>query len=75
MRKVQYVVPQGSILGPRMFSIHIDNISESNLERESHLCADNIIAFIIGKTTDNAVSRMQCLVNKIMQWCVRKECK
>ena len=63
LRKVKYEVPQGALLGPRMFSIYMNDISESNSEGEIHLYADDITAFVIGKTTDDAMSKMQCLAN------------
>ena len=71
LRKVKYGVPQGSLLGPRMFSIYMNDISELDSDGEIHLYADDITAFVIGKTTDDAVNKMQCLANEITQWCVK----
>ena len=46
------------------------DISELDSDGEIHLYADDITAFFIGKTTDDAVNKMQCLANEITQWYV-----
>ena len=49
----------------------MNDISELVSDGEIHLYADDITAFVIGKTTDDAVNKMQCLANEITQWCVK----
>ena len=53
-----------------MFSIYMNDIAESNSEGEIHLYAEGITAFVIGKAKDDAVNKMQYLVNEITQLCV-----
>ena len=46
-------------------------MSESKSEGQIYHYTDEIKAFVMGKTTYNAVSKIQCLANEITQWCVR----
>ena len=69
LKEVRYGVPQDSLLGPRLFSIFMNDISESISAGEVHLYADDITAFVIGVTTDETIYKMQVLAKEVTQWC------
>lgn len=47
-----YGVPQGSLLGPRLFSIYVNDFPESITEGELHLYADDPTTSVIGDNQD-----------------------
>ena len=67
--EVKYGVPQGSLLGPRLFSIYVNDFSESISKGELHLYADDTTAFVIGNSTDEVVVKLNLLFEEIHTWC------
>ena len=56
-------------MGPRIFSIYVNDFSESISQDEFHLYADNITAFVIGDSTDDVVQKVNLLFAEICRWC------
>ena len=50
--QVKYNVPQGSLLGLRLFSICVNDFPESITEGELHLYADHPTTSVIGDNQD-----------------------
>ena len=48
-KAVKYGVPQGSLLGPRLFGVQVNDMPESIDEGELSLFADDISAYCFGK--------------------------
>ena len=51
---VQYGIPQGSLLGPRLFSIYVNDMPDASIFGEIHLYADDATVFVTSKTVDGA---------------------
>ena len=61
-------VPQGSVLGPLLFNIFINDIV-TNLDVQSLLYADDLKIFYVIETEEDC-SKIQNNLNKINDWCV-----
>ena len=58
LKEVRYRVPKGSLLGPRLFFLFTNEISESMSAGEVHLYADDITAFVIWAKTDETIYKL-----------------
>ena len=56
-------------MGPRLFSIYINDFSESVSQGELHMYADNTTAFVIGDSTDDDVRKLNLQFAEICSWC------
>lgn len=66
-REVHSGVPQGSVLGPLLFLIYINDLS-SVVSSKIHLFADDCVIFR-EITTDNDINILQSDLNAISNWC------
>ena len=64
-----YGVPQGSILGPRLFSIYVNDLPESMSYGDLYMFADDTTVYTIGKDTDMIISSLQCILSQLHIWC------
>ena len=63
-------MPQGSLLGPRLFSEYINDLPDITSIGEIHLYADDVTAFVNGKSVDECVCKLNDLAKEIHYWCV-----
>ena len=66
---VSHGVQQGSLLGPRLFSIYHNDFAESLSNGELHLYADDTTAFATGDSVDQVIQLFNVLPKEIIQWC------
>ena len=65
--KFEAGIPQGSILGPLLFHIYINDLS-NNLESEVKLFADDTSIFSIVHDNDLSTRELENDLNKIQEW-------
>lgn len=61
-------VPQGSILGPLLFLIYINNIHEIGLQGHLTLYADDTCLFYFGSTIQEIIPKAQADLNTLFSW-------
>ena len=67
---MKYGVPQGSILGLRLFSIYVNALPESISCGDLYMFADYTTVFAISKDTDMIISSLQQILFQLHTWCI-----
>jgi len=58
-------MPQGSILGPLLFTVYINNLSENVINAKVHLYADDTIIYCSAKSTAKTILNLQKALENI----------
>ena len=61
-KTITYAVPQGSILGRKLFSIFVNDLPESITGGNVFMFADDTTIYTIGKDIDNIILKLQCIL-------------
>lgn len=65
----QFGIPQGSVLGPLLFSIYINNVKDINLTGEITLYADDTCLFYFGDDLQKIIADAQQDLIQYSTWC------
>eukprot|EP00794_Sanderia_malayensis_P001852 gene1852-2086_t len=67
--EVKYGVPQGSLLGPRLFNIQVFDLPEVPSEGELEMFANNTEHYVIGNSADEISVSIEEVLQGINEWC------
>lgn len=70
---VTYGVPQGSVLGPILFKIFINDISKLEFHSKHILYADDVVIYSSGNCPLTAINNLQSDLDKINQWTIHNK--
>ena len=66
---IKFGVPQGSILGPKLFSLYVNDFPESITSGELYMFADDTTIFTVGDNIDIIFKAMQDILDQVLSWC------
>ena len=70
-KPINYGVPQGSLLGPRLYSIYVNDLPDAVTEGEVEMYADDTTAYCIGDNFDIVTQRLNSIFKQIYRWSQR----
>ena len=68
VKEVDIGVPQGSVLGPILFLIYINDLSQHMNGASINMFADDVSFYTTGKTVNEVQSKLQKQVNSVGEW-------
>lgn len=66
---IKFGVPQGSILGPKLFSLYVNDLPESITSGELDMFADDTTIFTVSDNIDIIFKAMQDILDQVFSWC------
>ena len=71
LRQIDIGVPQGSLMGPRLFAIHVNDLPTSSETGCIHMFADDTTIYYIGKEVEEIVDELNLILNDFKVWCCK----
>ena len=61
-------VPQGSLLGPRLFTLYVNDLPAIETARNIHMLADNTTIYYTGKEIGTIVDSLKSILEDLHKW-------
>ena len=71
--QVKYGVPQGSQLGPRLYSIHANDFPESLDAGDLSMFTDDTTVYCIGTNVEEVVDKLSIIMEQVHTWCTKNK--
>ena len=71
--EVLFGVPQGSLLGPKLYTILVNDLPEAITEGEVTLFADDTSIYCIGDNVDKIIDSLNLAMEEVLGWCRRNK--
>jgi hypothetical protein len=68
LRSINLGVPQGSVLGPLMFIIYMNDIGSAIKECEYYLFADDTFLSVSGTSVQECMEKFNCDLENLSKW-------
>ena len=62
-------VPQGSLIGPRLFSVYVNDLPSAISEGEIQMFADDTTFFCTDTNIERLIDKMNIAMNEVYLWC------
>ena len=73
-RFIKYGVPQGSVLGPTLFSLICNDLSDiAEGEGVLQMCADDTTIYATASSLDKVAEKLNAILEKLYEWCCRNQ--
>ena len=63
-------IPQGSVLGPTLFSLFVNDLPSNVTSGSVYLFAYDITIYCIKRTADEAVAQLDKALDELYDWCI-----
>ena len=70
MLPVSYDIPQGSLLGPTLFTMFTNNLPTSVVSGSVYMFADDTTIYCIGTSVDEAIVQLNLAKQELYSWCL-----
>lgn len=72
-KHVRSGVPQGSLLGPKRYSLHVNDLPCAIAQGEVYRFADDATVYCTGKDLERFLDTLNSIMDEIHIWCIRNK--
>ena len=71
-KEISYGVPHGSLLGPKLFSLYINDLPENISKGQVYIFADDTTFYYVGQNTE-VIDALNVIGNDVSDWCQKNK--